>query len=100
MAELPTATVTFMMTDLVSSTRLWEESSDELMNEASGRHDGILRETIEGHRGTLFATMGDGVAAVFISAADALSAALNVQRRLADPAIEPATLRARVAEVP
>jgi predicted ATPase/class 3 adenylate cyclase len=97
MAELPTGTVTFMLTDLVSSTRLWEETSDELMNEALGRHDGILRETIERHGGTVFATMGDGVAAVFGSAADALGAALNVQRRLADPESEPAVLRARVA---
>jgi class 3 adenylate cyclase len=81
MAELPTGTVTFLFTDLESSTLLWEEHSDA-MQEALARHDAILHAAIEDHDGTVFATMGDGVAAAFSTAADALRAVLEAQQRL------------------
>ena len=45
MAELPTGTVTFLFTDLESSTRLWEEQPDA-MRAASARHDELLREIV------------------------------------------------------
>ena len=96
--QLPTGTVTFLITDLVGSTRLWEEQPDEMMNEALSRHDTILRETIEAHRGVIFATMGDGIAAVFSSASEALGAALAAQCRLtADQSPGDARLSARMA---
>jgi class 3 adenylate cyclase len=46
MAELPTGTVSFLITDLEGSTRLWEEHP-EAMHAALARHNEILREAIE-----------------------------------------------------
>jgi hypothetical protein len=45
-AELPSGTVTFLLTDLESSTRLWEELP-EAMTDALTRHDEILRDAVD-----------------------------------------------------
>jgi class 3 adenylate cyclase len=50
MAGLPTGTVTFLFTDLESSSRLWEEHP-EAMKAALARHDVILREAVKAHGG-------------------------------------------------
>jgi predicted ATPase/class 3 adenylate cyclase len=78
MAGLPTGTVTFLFTDLEGSTRLWEEHP-EAMRDALGRHDAILREAVESHRGAVVSEMGDGMAAAFASAGDAVVAGLDAQ---------------------
>jgi predicted ATPase/class 3 adenylate cyclase len=78
MAGLPTGTVTFLFTDLEGSTRLWEEHP-EAMRAALGRHDAILREAVESHRGVVVSEMGDGMAAAFASAGDAVAAGLDAQ---------------------
>jgi predicted ATPase/class 3 adenylate cyclase len=97
MTELPSGTVTFLITDLESSTRLWEELP-EAMSEALARHDEILRGSVETHDGVVISTMGDGIAAVFASAPDALAAAVEAQRRLGGQSMaETGLLRARMA---
>src|ERR1043166_5057711 len=48
--SLPTETVTFLFTDIESSTRLWEEHPGA-MRRALARHDALLRQVIRGHRG-------------------------------------------------
>jgi predicted ATPase/class 3 adenylate cyclase len=96
MAELPTGTVTFLFTDLEGSTRLWEEHP-EAMGTSVVRHDALLRDVIASRRGVLFSEMGDGVAAAFASAVDAVGAALDAQVRLAlDEWAETGPLRARI----
>ena len=85
MVELPTGTVTFLFTDLEGSTRLWEDHQDA-MKEALARHDAILRESIEGHGGVVFSKMGDGIAAAFSSAPDAVKAVIDAQQRLGSEA--------------
>ena len=81
MAELPSGTVTFLFTDLAGSMRLWEEQP-EAMRAALARHDAILREAVESHRGVVFSEMGDGMAAAFASAGDAVAAGLDAQMGL------------------
>jgi predicted ATPase/class 3 adenylate cyclase/DNA-binding CsgD family transcriptional regulator len=81
MAESPTGTVTFLFTDIEGSTRLWERSPNA-MRIALARHDEILRETIEIHRGHVFKTVGDAFCVAFSTAPEALEAALEVQRAL------------------
>src|SRR6266545_1123325 len=81
MAELPMGTVTFLFTDLVGSSRLWEEHP-EAMKGALARHDVILRDAVEGHDGQVVKTTGDGLHAAFAVAPDAVAAALDAQRRL------------------
>src|SRR5215471_6052117 len=83
MARLPTGTVTFLFTDLETSTRLWEEQPEAVMREALAQHDRILRDAIARHHGVLISMMGDGVAAVFQSAPDAVAAAVEAQCELA-----------------
>ena len=95
-AELPSGTVTFLFTDLEGSTRRWEEHP-EAMPAALVRHDEILHNVIEGHGGVVLSEMGDGMAAVFASAAGGVAAALDIQRALQDePWGEVGPLRARM----
>jgi len=49
-ADLPAGTVTFMLTDIEGSTRLWE-TVPEAMEAALERHNRLLSEVIEGHGG-------------------------------------------------
>ena len=49
-SELPTGTVTFLFTDLESSTRLWEQDP-EAMRDALAHHDELLRRAVEAHDG-------------------------------------------------
>ena len=72
---------TFFYTDLENSTPLWEKLPQE-MQQASARHDWLLREVIEQHYGRVVKTTGDGFHAVFESASDAIAAALAGQQKL------------------
>src|SRR5262245_22438584 len=81
MVELPLGTVTFLFTDLESSTRLWEDYPDA-MREALARHDAILRDAVASHGGSVVKTTGDGLHAVFITAPDAARAAVDAQVNL------------------
>jgi ATP/maltotriose-dependent transcriptional regulator MalT/class 3 adenylate cyclase len=78
---LPAGTVTFLFTDIVSSTALWE-SHPRAMAPALARHDAILHEVIAAHGGLVFKTVGDSVHAVFTTAPEALDAALAAQHAL------------------
>ena len=80
MAELRTAV--FLFTDMEGSTRLWE-ADEGSMRLVLARHDELLRQAVERHGGTVFATGGDGLAAVFSSVVAAVSAALDAQRSFA-----------------
>jgi predicted ATPase/class 3 adenylate cyclase len=83
MATPPTGAVTFLFTDIEGSTRRWEEQP-EAMRQALARHDEILRESIETRGGYVFKTMGDAFYASFATASDALRAAVDGQRTLAE----------------
>ena len=60
----PSGTVTFLLTDLEGSTRLWEHDP-EAMKAAMARHDELLGKGITAQQGFVFARMGDGMAAAF-----------------------------------
>jgi TolB-like protein/class 3 adenylate cyclase len=78
---LPTGTVTFLMTDIEGSTRLWE-SRREAMGPAVARHFALLRRCIAKQGGAVFKSVGDGVYAVFATAPAAVAAALRGQKAL------------------
>ncbi len=95
--DLPTGTVTFLFTDIEGSTQLWERHS-QAMQVAMARHDALLRAAVEANHGKVIKTTGDGLHAVFASAADGAQAVLAGQRALLAehwPAAAP--LRARMA---
>jgi predicted ATPase len=73
--------VTFLFTDIEGSTQLWETAPDA-MRAALARHDEVVRGAIEGHSGHVFSTGGDGFAAAFARAGDALAAAGDAQAGL------------------
>jgi len=56
------------------------------MNGAVERHDAILRDAVERSRGRVVKGTGDGLMAVFASAADGVEACLAAQRALQDEA--------------
>ncbi len=81
MTGLPGGTVTFLFTDIQSSSRLWEQFPDA-MKTALELHDRLLRQAIESHRGYIFKTVGDAFCAAFETAPDALAAAVRLQRAI------------------
>ena len=78
MTVLPSGTVTFVFTDLVGSTRLWQEHP-EAMQSALAHHDEILRDAVDKHGGVVVKTTGDGLHAAFARARDALAATIHAQ---------------------
>ena len=88
MESPPTGTVTFLFTDIEGSTRRWQDEP-EAMRALLVEHDEILRDVIDKHRGFLFKHTGDGVAAVFASAADAINAAVASEITICRPCAIP-----------
>lgn len=84
-STLPTGVMTFCMSDIEGSTRLWE-SRPEAMAEALVRHDELVAGIVERHGGRFLKSMGEGdsTTSVFESAAEAVRAAIEVTRALAD----------------
>jgi predicted ATPase/class 3 adenylate cyclase len=92
----PSGTLTFLFTDIEGSTRLWEERPDD-MPLALALHDRMVREAVAVHGGHVFATGGDGFAAAFGRAADAVGAAVDAQQAIgAEPWPDDLQLRVRM----
>jgi DNA-binding NarL/FixJ family response regulator/class 3 adenylate cyclase len=73
--------VAFLLADIEGSTRLVHEASDDYPTILTGVRR-ILRESIEGHGGTIIDTHGDEVFAAFDSLDEAVAAAVDSQRGL------------------
>jgi predicted ATPase/class 3 adenylate cyclase len=98
-AELPAGTVTFLLTDIEGSTRLWEADPDA-MAVALERHNRLLSKVIEGHGGVVVTSRGEGDSffAVFGGAVGALTAAAAAQDGLAaEPWPEGCAVKVRMA---
>ena len=80
-SSLPTGTVTFLFTDIVGSTSLWEKMPNE-MQASLAQHHTILRQAIESNGGQVFQIIGDAFQAAFRLAPQALAAAVAAQRSL------------------
>jgi predicted ATPase/class 3 adenylate cyclase len=81
--SIPSGTVTFVFTDIEGSTERWERDR-AAMQSAVRRHDELVRSAIVEHDGHVFKTIGDAFCAAFWRPEDAVTAMLDVQRRLAD----------------
>lgn len=98
MAEGTGNTATFLMTDIEGSTRLWE-TIPERMTDLLMRHDGIVATAVVGNGGSLIKARGEGDShfAVFRRSADAVAAAVALQRRLdEDETLATVPIRVRV----
>ena len=94
---LPTGVATFLLTDIVGSTRVWEREP-EAMGAALELHDRILRQVVAGHRGVLLKARGEGdstfsVFAQPVSAACAVAAARRALHAAQWPTPEPLSVR-------
>ncbi len=81
--SLPAGTVTFLFTDVVGSTRLWDSFPDD-MRTALALHDEILTTATKTSGGTVVKHTGDGLFIAFGSALAAVRAAVEAQQQLAD----------------
>src|ERR1041385_4263009 len=96
---LPTGVVTFLLTDIEGSTRLWESEPDA-MRSALERHDGIVASCVRHLNGHVIKSKGEGdsVFAVFGRVRDAVAAALSIQSALGAEVWDTSTpLRVRMA---
>lgn len=98
MSKLPTGIVTFILTDVEGSTRLWEAHPDA-MRKAVSRHHEIVHQAIERARGVRPEDQGEGdsVVGAFARATDAIACALDIQLALLkEPWPEAAPIRVRI----
>ncbi len=94
---MPSGRVVLLFTDLEGSTRQWD-AHPELMHVAVSRHDELMVDSIERWDGDVFSTAGDSFAAAFARPVDAVAAATELQRLLAEePWPGPITIKARMA---
>jgi class 3 adenylate cyclase len=96
---LPSGTVTFVLSDVVGSTRLWHDAP-EAMDRAIARHAEIVAACVGAHGGTVLKARGEGDStfSVFARARDAVRAAHDAQVALgAEAWPEEVTLAVRLA---
>jgi len=80
---LPAGTVTFLLSDIEGSTRLWQDEP-EAMAHAVPEHYALLEEAVALHGGVRPVEQGEGdsIVAAFSRGSDAVAAALEIQRRM------------------
>jgi hypothetical protein len=81
--ELPHGILTFLLTDIEGSTKLWE-LHPAAMGAALARHEALIEATVTAHGGRLIKSQGEGdsTLSVFPRASDAVRAALGLQQAL------------------
>jgi predicted ATPase/class 3 adenylate cyclase len=96
--SLPTGTVTFLLTDIEGSTRLWEHHG-EAMGGVVTRHEEIIASAVKDHGGELIKAKGEGDStfSVFARTTDAAAAALEAQSALRTEAWAGPSLSVRMA---
>lgn len=97
--SLPAGTFALLLTDIESSTALWEAQPSE-MREAIRRHDELLTKSIAACNGRILTDRGEGDSyfAIFSRPSQALAAAVNAQKAISEenwPTASP--LRVRMA---
>jgi adenylate cyclase len=76
----PDGTVTILFSDIEDSTRLNEQLGDEDWVRVLAAHDKVVRNQVRKHHGHVVKSQGDGFMVVFGDPADAVDAALVIQR--------------------
>ena len=97
--HLPEGIVTFLFTDVEGSTRLWEDAPDSMMD-AIRQHDTTIETAATNNNGVPVRPRGEGDSrfVVFSDPSDAVAAAADMQRGLAEIEWEtPRPLRVRAS---
>jgi DNA-binding SARP family transcriptional activator/tetratricopeptide (TPR) repeat protein len=96
---LPSGVVTFLLTDIVESSALWEDAAPA-MAVALERHDAIIADVVAGNGGTFLKSKleGDATVSVFARATECAAAAVTLLDAFAsEPWPEGARPRLRIA---
>jgi class 3 adenylate cyclase len=80
------ATASVLFSDLVGSTDLLAGLGEAAFDQFRRQHFQVLRAAVAAHAGREIKTTGDGILAVFASAAAALCAAVRMQQATSRPA--------------
>ena len=78
-------TLTIFFSDIEDSTALNEDLGDRGWLKVLEAHDRLLRKQVERNGGYIVKSQGDGFMVAFAAAAEALHAAIGIQRSLEDP---------------
>lgn len=80
---LPEGVVTFLLTDIEDSSRLWD-AHPRNMETALERHDAVVAEAVKNNGGVLIRSKGEGDStfSVFVRASDAVVAAHQIQQAI------------------
>ena len=79
---------TVLFTDIVGSTERAAELGDGAWRSLLERHDGLVREEVQRHRGRFVKSLGDGALAVFDGPSRAISSATAIRDRVRDLDLE------------
>jgi class 3 adenylate cyclase/pimeloyl-ACP methyl ester carboxylesterase len=79
---------TVLFTDIVGSTERAAALGDGAWRSLLERHDGLVREEVERHRGRFVKSLGDGALAVFDGPSRAISSATALRDRVRDLDLE------------
>jgi class 3 adenylate cyclase len=98
MRDLPTGTITFLLTDVERSSALWERAPEPARS-ALERHDAMIESIVDREGGVVVRPRGEGDSrfAVFARATDALAAACAIQCALVAEFWRNPPLRVRIA---
>ncbi len=79
---------TVLFTDIVGSTERAADLGDGRWRSLLERHDALVREEVQHHRGRFVKSLGDGALAVFDGPSRAISAAIAIRDRVRDLDLE------------
>ena len=83
MAQVASKSLCVLMTDIESSTRIWEIYPKQMSHDLS-IHDAVVKDTIKEYDGDIFKSTGDGVIAVFHDVQKAIESAIIIQKKLSN----------------
>ncbi len=92
---VPTGNVTFLFTDIEGSTRLAQEFP-EALHDSLEKHHAILQTAIEFNKGYVFDIVGDAFCSAFQNSGDAIKAAIEIQKNLANEDWSEAVIKVRI----
>jgi class 3 adenylate cyclase len=78
------STGAILFTDMVGSTELRSRLGDDRADLLRKHHDELLAVVVAAHRGEVLRWTGDGIKAAFATSSDAVAAAVDMQRGVAD----------------
>jgi len=93
---LDNGTRTILFTDIVDSTGLIQRLGDQAVVKLLKLHDTVVRGALKAFSGREVKHTGDGIMACFVLAADAVKAAIQIQRDIAMYAADENAVRLRI----